>query len=138
MSIRVFTPEDYPELATWFHARQWQRAPQLNHLPRTGWVAEKNGEKLAAAWLYITNSDMALLEWSVTNPFLDPVLCLRALADIVSHIKQQAALLQPPVDAIIQFIPNEKLVRFYEKRLGFKFTEKASLMVWNREEEWQQ
>ena len=134
MIIRPFLPEDYPEVSKWFTQRKWPRSPKLSHLPATGWIVEKDEKRLAAAWLYLTNSDMALLEWSVTNPSESPFLCLRAMQRLADYIVAESQLLQPPVDVIIQLNANKKFADFYIKHCGFKFLEDTTMLGWVRED----
>lgn len=140
MIIRpFFAPDDYEIIKKWFEKRGWGTktgaAPSLNILPTSGFVCidEETFKMQAAAWIYLSyNSSLAFLEWSVTNPDLAPRTALKSLKFLIEGIKEKVSLLDPPVTDIIQFIPSERLCGFYEKHLGFKTSERATLMVWSR------
>lgn len=68
MEIRKFDPEtDYVTCTSWWRKHSWPAVP-LDLLPKTGLMVEDNGVKLAAGWLYLTDSRFAVLEWVVGNP----------------------------------------------------------------------
>jgi hypothetical protein len=134
MIIRSFEPHEYEYISTWFKVRWGDAAPPLSALPTTGWVAEVDGAPSAAIWLYISNSTVGFMEWAVTNPDMPPVSAVRALKALVEFVQEQATLLEPPVDVILQFVVDEKLAGFYEKRLGFQNDGRATLMRWSRKQ----
>lgn len=100
-------------------------------LPRTGFIAISNsGKKLAVAWIYLTNSSMAFIEWTATNPD-EPMSGMRALNKIFTHVKETS---KNSVKVLMQFVANKKLESWLTKHQAFKKTEEATLMVWTRGE----
>jgi hypothetical protein len=128
MQIRpVDLSKDYVFLEQWFKVREWPYPPQPKILPKTGWIVESDdGEMLAAGWVYLTNSPIRILEWTVTNPNSQPFKRLKALEFLVKSIED---LVSSDNSIMMQFIPDKKLVNFYEKRLGFKKAEDAAIMI---------
>ena len=71
MNIRTFNKEDYSIVHNWWTKQQWTPVPE-DMLSSTGFIVTKDdGEEVAAAWVYITNSPIFLIEWMVGNPDLD-------------------------------------------------------------------
>lgn len=126
--VRKIKDEDMPEVTSWFVDRKWPLPPVDGILPPTGFVAEKDGELYAAAWLYVSNSSLGHLEWMVTRP-KSGVAGVRALEKVIEHIKEAS---NPHVKCIIQFLSNDRLSRIMEKRQAFKNAGKENLLVWTR------
>lgn len=59
--IRLYTEKDYPIVKKWFESWGWPAIPESS-LPSIGAIND-----IAAAWLYQTDSDIALVEWFVTD-----------------------------------------------------------------------
>ncbi len=58
---------DYGDICNWW--KEWNMPPiPVPFLPPTAFVAEYNGEKVAAAFLYKTDSLVCCLDWFITNP----------------------------------------------------------------------
>ena len=127
MIARPYSPLDWDVIAPWFEARPgWVAKDLALLLPPNAWVVEDGGVPIAACWLYLTDANVALLEWSVTRPGTG-LKGLRALELAVKEAKKFAAIAE--VLCIFQFMPNERLVNYYERRCGFKATERCTLMV---------
>lgn len=127
MQIRaVNLEEDYEFLSEWFKSREWHMPPTKEILPQTGWIVDSDeGESLCAGWVYLTNSPIKILEWTVTNPTSLPFKRLKALEYLVKSIENFFG----SSGVLMQFIPDERLVNFYDKRLGFKKSEDAAIMI---------
>ena len=129
MIIRPITHEDMVEVSDWFSRRKWPMPPVEAILPKTGFLAiSDNGTKLAVAWLYLTNSSLAFLEWTATNPD-EPMQGMRALNRLFQHVKDISL---PNVKAIMHLSGNPKMIKWLEKRQAFKNTEDAKIMIWTR------
>lgn len=126
--VRDINDDDLVTVSEWFARRKWPVPPSPAILPKTGYVAERNGEPVAVAWLYITNSSLGLVEWSATDPE-SGIVGLRGLKKVMDHIKK---ISEPRVKVLFQFVPNKKLAKYMEKRFGFRKSEDAALMVWAR------
>ena len=68
MEVRKFKPEDYNDVYEWWNQYEdWTPMP-LEMLGKDGFIAEKDGVKLAAVWGYNTGCPIHLMEWLVGNP----------------------------------------------------------------------
>lgn len=68
MKSRLYTIEDYESLKPWWGER-WGEAPSVNALPLSGLIVEKEGEDIAAAWLYMDmTTPVAVIAFLLTNP----------------------------------------------------------------------
>ena len=86
MMLRSYSPQDYEEVSGWWRARDQKPVPRWA-LPPTGLIAPG----LAAAFLYNTDSALAWLGWSTTNPSADKTERRKALDEIIEALVLQAA-----------------------------------------------
>lgn len=71
LKVREFNPEkDYSTVIEWWEAQEWPALP-LEMLPKNGFIVEDEEEKVAASWVYRTDSRIYIMEWTVGNPVLD-------------------------------------------------------------------
>ena len=71
MNIRKLTESDYEVLVDWWNAWPEWSAPPREILPENGsggLIVEKDNVKVAACYIYETNSKTAWIEWIVSNP----------------------------------------------------------------------
>lgn len=67
MTIRPLTDSDYSNILTeWWESWGWTPPPQ-DYLPNTGFILYDNDVPVCAAYLYMTNSKVAWIEWLVSN-----------------------------------------------------------------------
>ncbi len=68
--FRTLKEEDYETICAWWKRWGWTILPKtaLPDNAKSGFMVEKNGEPIVSAFLYLTNSTGALLEWIVSNP----------------------------------------------------------------------
>ena len=93
--ISRFKPEkDQTLIDSWLAARNWPATPTAL-LPTLGYVAfdELTGAKLAACFLYTTNSQLAIIGWPVANPTLDPEHRDHVHRLLIEHINEVARAL---------------------------------------------
>lgn len=67
MLVNKFNPEDYNEISSWWTKQDWPAIP-LQMLSDSGFIVEEDGVKIAATWIFKTNSPIYLMEWTVANP----------------------------------------------------------------------
>jgi hypothetical protein len=65
--LRLYTTEDYPMVCEWWRAWKWDCVPQ-EALPEIGVIASDDTQDICCAWMYKTDSKIALLEWFISNP----------------------------------------------------------------------
>jgi|SRR6478609_7169558 len=65
--IDCFRPEDYEDIKVWCEKRS---CPLISteSLSETGFIVKVREEKIMAGWFYHTNSNIAWLEFVITNP----------------------------------------------------------------------
>lgn len=64
---RKYEKSDYKTVSSWWNERGWTVLPESS-LPATGVIAEGPNGPIACAWLYKTDSDIALVEWMISSP----------------------------------------------------------------------
>lgn len=91
MNIRAYTKEDYPRLAQLWQLHNWPVLPEAS-LPATGAVATvgPEGEAIAFAFLYKTDSNIALLEWVVGDSTIDKLRRRTAISMIIEALAIKA------------------------------------------------
>jgi len=68
LNIRKLEKKDLEVINTWWDAwPKWERPPE-NFLPDSGLVVESKKQMITAAFIYLTNSKVALLEWFISDP----------------------------------------------------------------------
>lgn len=116
LTVRQFEPSrDYEDVCEWWKAHDWDAQP-LEALSTLGFIAEKGGQKIAAVWLYISNSAISYLEFMVTNPKAP----LRARRDGIREVGIAGLMSAKACGAKLVFssLKSRGLIREYE-RLGF-------------------
>lgn len=124
ISVRLIEEEDFVEVSAWFADSHWKTPPMGNNLPESGYIAEEGGRKLAVAWLYVTNSGVALVDWVKTNPEVGG-RGVFAVKKLMGHIE---AIAENQINSIIYVTPNDRLAGFLKSRCGFK-TRKENVCV---------
>lgn len=114
--VRGLTDDDFVEVSEWFTGRKWPVPPQGKMLPDSGYVAECDGVPLSVAWLYITNSNMGIIDWIATNP-KSGAKGIISVKKLINHIEDLSI---DAVEVFMHFTPNEKLARFLKRKCGFK------------------
>jgi len=114
MKTRFTTPEDYPELVTWW---KWFRfpAPAPDMLPnnlKDGIMISINGENICAGFIYRTPSSFAWLEFIVSNPAIkDKSIRKESLELLINTITEMAKKLG--FKLIFTSVKNENLINKY-------------------------
>jgi hypothetical protein len=119
MDIKVrhlSTDEDFKEICTW-----WEKYPNWEPvhpevLPPIGFIATLDGERLAACWVYTTDSCIAWLEYIVGNPFIEKELRSRALNACIAEASRDA--LDCGAKTVFTSSNNSRLIERL-KELGF-------------------
>lgn len=128
IQIRMIEDDDFPEISEWFVKRRWPVPPVGQMLPETGYVAFKGEKLLSVAWLYITNSQVGIIDWIATNPDAGPI----GTASIKKLVEYIETVSEGSTNVFMHFTPNDKLAKFLKKNCRFKTTEKANICVRRR------
>lgn len=67
ITLEKYTSDFYETAVSWWVAHKWAPVPE-SALPTIGLVSFADGEPVAVAWLYQTDSTFSILEWMVSNP----------------------------------------------------------------------
>jgi len=89
MEIRPFVPHLYPTLVSWWLNHDWPSIP-LNYLPKTGVVIYGKEVPVCAGFLYSTDSDVAIIEWIISNPHTAKLERRAALVLLIEALCQEA------------------------------------------------
>jgi hypothetical protein len=115
-TLKLWQPDDYPILSSWWAGHSWTPVPQII-LPKCGVIA---GDK-AAAWLYMDcSTPVSILEWMVTDPEAKPREAYVALKTCVNFLQEEAKIYGKPF--MLSTCRQESLARFLEKQ-GFTRTD---------------
>lgn len=122
MTVRLFEKEkDYSDVCKWWAGHKpWQPVP-IDHLAPIGFIVEKNGTKLAAAWCYFTGTAFGLFEFLVSNPEAPVMKKFRAIELLIDHCL--GTLKNAGVKSVFTSIKNDALERLLVKH-GFLVTDR--------------
>jgi len=92
MNIKQFSYlSDYEDVKEWLEPRKdWPDPLPKDFISESGFVAEEDGEKLAVAWLFMTNAPIAWLGFPITNPKVTDAKRREALDTVFEVIKSEA------------------------------------------------
>lgn len=116
MNVRRFHfGSDYPEICEWWRARKWPFVEKAK-LPANGFVAEKDGVKYAAVWVYV-DGGLAFMEWLVTSHTAPLRGRKEAIQALLAFVKAEAGPFG--VSSVVTFASNENLIAMYQE-CGFE------------------
>lgn len=86
MTVRPYTPEDYPTILAWWLNHRVTPTPQ-DCLPALGTIVEDSGRPILAAWASMdSSSGVAYLLFPVGNPSALPTRIAPALTHAVGYL----------------------------------------------------
>lgn len=112
--LRLYTPEDYPMVCEWWKSWGWDCVPE-HALPPVGVIAYDRTKDICCAWLYRTDSSVALLEWFISNRKATEHRrqAMSMVVDGISNIAKQNGF-----TSLVTFTKDPHLVRLMEE-MGF-------------------
>lgn len=116
MEITTFTEAHYSELKEFWGQYGWV-APSIDVLPRKGYVAISDGKVIAGAFVYLSESGMALLDWVIGDKNASPLSRGKAVYMLVASCKQYAK--EQGKKVLYTVTANQQLIATYEKN-GFQ------------------
>jgi len=117
LNIKPLTDKDYDEvLCEWWKDWRWT-PPAKDFLPETGYMVYYNDEPICAGYIYMTNSNVVLLEWIISNfKFKNKDIRKEALLMLIETITSLATGLGKKY--IYSLLKNQPLINLY-KDLGY-------------------
>lgn len=85
MQVRKFEEQDYEVVCAWWDSHGWPRVP-FTSLPFNGYLVDGT----CAAFLYVTDSDLAIMEWIIGNPAVEKSVRGEALNNLIEFISKDA------------------------------------------------
>jgi hypothetical protein len=103
--VRLYEPSDYETVKAWWIEWGWQPVPEAS-LPQIGAIIDGK----AAAWLYQTDSNLAIIDWFITSK--DKEGREEAKQTIIEGLTNAARRLG--YGAVITFVRNPHLIKSFE------------------------
>lgn len=122
MTPRIFEHTDYDTVYTWWIKRGW-KAPPLNMLPKTGFIVDK----VAACFLYSTDSDICVFELTISNPESKQKERDEALDGLIDMTSKYAQALG--YKAMLTYTSHPKFMDRLEKHMFHKTDENMTHFV---------
>lgn len=128
MKVRPFDfGKDYPQVCEWWRHYGWSYLPKTRLSP-VGLVCEVGGEPACAVWVYLTGSDLFLIEFLVGNPAVVATKKHKAIVALLEAAKRTG--FEAGAKVPVTYVKQKSLMRLYA-RAGFKPTaEKMTEMTW--------
>jgi len=117
LNIKPLSDNDYEDiLCKWWKDWRWT-APAKDFLPDRGYMVYYNDEPICAGYMYVTNSNVVLLEWIISSfKFKNKDIRKEALYMLVETITSLARALDKKY--VYSLLKNQPLINLY-KELGF-------------------
>jgi|TARA_R110000803_G_scaffold105384_2_gene173587 hypothetical protein len=117
LNIKPLGSDDYDDiLVQWWKDWRWT-PPKKDFLPEMGYMVYYNDEPICAAYLYITNSKVVLLEFIISNfKFKDKLIRKEALLMLIQTVTSLAEGLGKKY--VYSLLKSKSLIEIYSD-LGF-------------------
>jgi hypothetical protein len=117
LNIKPLSDNDYDDiLCGWWKDWKWT-APKKDFLPDMGYMVYYNDEPICAGYMYITNSNVVLLEWIISSfKFKDRKIRKEALLMLVQTITSLATTLEKKY--VYSLLKSKSLIEIYQE-LGY-------------------
>ena len=89
MELTSFNSKHYEELSRFWGQYGWV-APSEELLPKKGYVAMQDGKIVAAAFVYLSCSNMALLDWVIGDKDASPLSRDKAIYGVIKACQEYA------------------------------------------------
>lgn len=119
MNSRPFEEQDLAVVADWFSGIEWTIPGVEGVLPKIGIIVEENSVPLACGWLYTTDTTLAILSWTATNPEVADTLQSQALDELVVAVQKAIAMQGGKIKMLMALSKSEAFTGKL-KKLGFR------------------
>lgn len=127
MRAETFTAEHHPLLASWWEGHGWPVIP-MSTLPTRGLLVGET-QPAVAGFLYITDSDVGIMEWIVSDPKSSIFERSKALDVLIEELCSLAK--ESGCRLLLTFLKHKGLMKRVEK-IGFIQTD-AEMTHFGRE-----
>ena len=113
-NIKPLSDDDYDNvLCDWWNDWRWT-PPAKDFLPETGYMVYYNDEPICAAYMYITNSNVVLLEWIISSfEFKDRKIRKEAIFMLIQTITSLSANLGKKY--VYSLLKSKSLIDIYQE-----------------------
>mgnify|MGYP003137292321 CR=1 FL=1 len=128
LNFRFLKEKDYDTICKWWKWWRWPIVPR-EMLPgdgKSGFMVEKNNISIVSAYLYLTNSTTAILEWVVSNPNYKETDRKKAIELLIS--KAEDVCKNMGYNNMYSISRNKHLIEIHEK-LGWHVDKKPSYEI---------
>lgn len=122
MDIVEFRTPHYPSLSEFWRLYGWA-PPAEDVLPKKGFVSLFSGKVVGAAFVYLSCSGMAFLDWVVVDPIAAPILRGKSVYKTVLACRDYAK--EQGKTVLYTVTSTAPLLRTY-KKIGFETMEKKA------------
>lgn len=119
MNSRPFEEQDLAVVAEWFSGIEWTIPGVEGVLPKIGILVEESEVPLACGWLYTTDTTLAILAWTATNPEVAETLQSAALDKLIESV-QHAITMQSGKIKMLMVLSKSGAFTAKLKGLGFR------------------
>ena len=128
LKVRNLVEEDYDIICKWWKWWRWPMMPK-SALPdngKFGFMVEKNNIPIVSGFLYLSNSQMAMLEWVVSNPQYRDEDRKEAIELLINTVEE--ACINMDFKHLITIGRNKHLIETH-KKLGWTVDKKPSYEI---------
>jgi len=115
ITLRLITDieADYPDFEQWWKGHHFAPIP-IVALNTLGLVAEEDGKKLAAVWIYTASTGIfCMMEWLVTDPSITPMKAAKAINVLLGFAWQECE--RRGYQIVLTACRQQSLGRLYER-----------------------
>lgn len=116
MELTNFNDKHYIELSQFWGQYGWV-APSIDVLPRKGFVALQNGKIVAAAFVYMSCSGMALLDWVIGDKQAHPLIRGKAVYKVINACQDYA---KEQGKSVLYTVTANKALQETYRKIGFQ------------------
>jgi len=130
LKVRVLTENDWETLCSWWlEWPDWKVHPSKEMLPLNGlggFMVENNDVPIVAGFLYLTNSNIAWLEWIISDPNYKGINKKQAIELLITSAENAAR--NQGKEVIFSVSRNKTLLKMH-KELGYTIDKDPSYEI---------